>query len=516
MFNKRDGYYTNQFNNTSFDKQQGINGNYYLKFLPALNWSFTLNVKHQDTKNNGAFPLVFGLEEALSDPFKLAQNAVGKMIDHTLDASFVVNHSASGFNVTSQTAWQHNHRYYRSPIDADFSPLEAITIANNYGDHWNNVKVLTEELRFTSAAGNTSPFNWAAGSYFFSQDNPAKQATHFGKDAGLLGVPDSNFSIINSAKGKNDGFALFGQITYAINKKFELTGGLRYDYENKKLNVQGAYQKDGEESFVIQPDTSGSVHFSAFSPKLGLSYHPTANNNFFATYSRGYRTGGLTQLSTDPSQPPLYPYKPEYSSNVEAGVKNNFLKNRLRINITAFLTFVTDAQTPTLILPDAITVTKNTGKLTSKGAELEMAAKPLRGLQVDYNFGYTNAKYKSLRVSQNGETVNLDGKRQIFTPEITSALALQYNYALHHNQLKLVARGEWFYLGTEYFDLANTIKQSPYHLLNSRVGISSKHIDVFLWGRNLTGKKFIAYAYEFGAVHLGDPKAYGVTVMAKW
>ncbi|HRI22098.1 MAG TPA: TonB-dependent receptor plug domain-containing protein, partial [Panacibacter sp.] len=28
VFNKRDGYYTNQFNNTSFDKQQGTSGNY--------------------------------------------------------------------------------------------------------------------------------------------------------------------------------------------------------------------------------------------------------------------------------------------------------------------------------------------------------------------------------------------------------------------------------------------------------------------------------------------------------
>jgi len=137
-------------------------------------------------------------------------------------------------------------------------------------------------------------------------------------------------------------------------------------------------------------------------------------------------------------------------------------------------------------------------------------------LQADYNFGYTNAKYRSLKVSQNGETINLDGKKQIFTPGITSALALQYSYMLQQKQqLKLVARGEWVYLGTEYFDLANAIKQSPYHLLNTRIGISSKHADVFFWGRNLTNVKYIAYAYDFGAVHLADPKTYGITVMAK-
>ncbi|HYK47794.1 MAG TPA: TonB-dependent receptor, partial [Parafilimonas sp.] len=318
MFNKRDGYYTNEFNNTSFDKQHGFNGNYYLKFIPVASWAFTINVKSQDTRNDGAFPLVFGVDEALSNPFKLAQNAVGTMADNTLDASLVANHSGTTFNFSSQTSWQHNRRIYESPLDADFSPLDGITIANDFGDHWNNVKVFTEELRFTSPANRASAFKWTVGSYFFTQDNPAKQASHFGTDALLFGAPDSNFSIINSSTGKNTGIAFYGQANYSINNKLELIAGMRYDYENKKLGVKEEYQKDGEEAFTIQPDTSSSVHFSAISPKLGLAYHATDNNNFFATYSRGYRTGGLTQLSLDPSQPPLYPYKPEYSDNIEA------------------------------------------------------------------------------------------------------------------------------------------------------------------------------------------------------
>ena len=513
MFNKRDGYYTNEFNNTSFDNQHGFNGNYYLKFIPVASWAFTMNIKSQDTRSDGAFPLVFGVDEALSNPFKLAQNVVGTMADNTLDASLVLNHAGTAFNFTSQTSWQHNHRIYESPLDADFSPLDGITIANDFGDHWNNVKVFTEEVRFTSPANSASAFKWTAGSYFFTQDNPAKQASHFGTDALLFGASDSNFSIINYSTGKNTGIAFYGQANYSINNKLELIGGIRYDYENKKLDVKEDYQKDGEEAFTIQPDTSSSVHFSAISPKLGLAYHATVNNNFFATYSRGFRTGGLTQLSLDPSQPPLYPYKPEYSDNIEAGTKNNFFKNKLRINVTAFVTFITDAQVPTLILPEAITVTKNTGKLTSKGIEFEMAAIPVNGLQADYNFGYTNARYKSLKISQNGETVDLEGARQIFTPDVTSSLALQYSYMLRQkNRLKLVVRGEWSYLGAQYFDLANTIRQSPYNLLNTRLGLSSKHADLFFWARNLTNKAYIAYAYDFGAVHLADPKTYGVTL----
>ena len=292
---------------------------------------------------------------------------------------------------------------------------------------------------------------------------------------------------------------------------------MRYDYENKNLSVLGEYSKDGEASFVIRPDTSATLHFSAVSPKIGLNFSVATNSNVFATYSRGYRTGGLTQLSSDPSQPPLYPYKPEYSNNIEAGIKNNFFQNRLHLNVTLFYTRVTDAQVPTLILPDAITVTKNTGKLTSKGAELELSATPAKGLQVDYNFGYTDATYQALKISQNGSVVDLNGRKQIFTPDITSMTAVQYSFYISsaHN-IKMSARGEWFYLGKEYFDLANTISQNPYSLLNVRIGISSKHIDVFFWGRNIGNKKYIAYAYDFGAVHLGDPKTYGVTVAAKF
>ena len=517
MFNKRDGFYTNQFNNSSFDKQQGITGNYYLKYTPDARWAVTLNVKHQNNKNDGAFPLVFGVDEAFKDPFQLSQNAIGKMTDNTLNASLTLNHSGRSFNFTSLSAWQQNHRYYNAPLDGDFSAADAVTIINNYGNKWNKVKVFTQEFRFTSPASKTSPLKWTAGTYFFYQDNPTKQATHFGKDAGLIGVPDSNFSTINTTTGKNAGIAFYGQTNYSISKKFELITGLRYDYENKKLNVEGEYQQDGGPAFVTQTDTSGTVHFSAISPKLGLSYHVSTNSNLYVTYSRGYRTGGLTQLSSDPSQPPLYPYKPEYSNNFEAGTKNTFFNDRLRLNIAVFLTHVNDAQVPTLILPDAITVTRNTGKLSSKGAELELSAAPLKGLQVDYNFGYTDAKYTSLKVSQNGQSVDLNGKKQIFTPGITSMLALQYSYSLGTSQhTKLITRAEWLQLGTEYFDLANTIKQSPYGLINLRIGVSTKCFDVFLWSRNTGDKKYIAYAYDFGAVHLGDPATFGATVSYKF
>ncbi|MBC7508306.1 MAG: TonB-dependent receptor [Ferruginibacter sp.] len=118
-----------------------------------------------------------------------------------------------------------------------------------------------------------------------------------------------------------------------------------------------------------------------------------------------------------------------------------------------------------------------------------------------------------MKVSSNGNNVNLAGKKQIFTPDATSMLALQYIYVVStRRQIKLVARGEWYYLGRRYFDLANTIRQPSYNLLNTRAGVSCKHLEVFFWARNMTNRKYIEYAYDFGAVHLGNPGTYGVTI----
>lgn len=514
-YDRLNGYYTNQYTNSPYDKQHSILGNYYIKYLPSDKWDITLNIKHNQNRNNGAFPLVADIQEAFKNPYILSQNALTTLMDNTFNSSLSLNYAGRNFNFNSQTAYQSNYRYYTDPIDADFSPIDGITIINNYGKDWNHVKVVTQEFKFTSPAAATSPWKWTAGSYLFYNHNPVKQTTHFGKDAAYVGAPDINFSTINTTKAKSYGTAFYGQATYAINKQWSITAGARYDYEHQQQQIKGEYQKDPNPQplFEFRSDTSATIHFSAFSPKLSIEYQPSENNHLYATYSKGYRVGGLTPISSDPSQPALYPYQPEYSNNIEAGIKNSFWNNKLYWNIALFYSNITNAQVPTLVLPDAVTITKNTGKLTSKGIETELNATPVKGLELNYSFGYTDAQYQRLKIPQNGTETDLKGRRQLFTPNVTSMLAVQYGYGIQSKQsLQLIIRGEWKYIGTEYFDLANTIRQSPYHLFNAQAGITSKHIELLLWARNISDRHYISYAYDFGAVHLGNPKTYGVTV----
>jgi iron complex outermembrane receptor protein len=87
--------------------------------------------------------------------------------------------------------------------------------------------------------------------------------------------------------------------------------------------------------------------------------------------------------------------------------------------------------------------------------------------------------------------------------------ALQYSYSI--GPVKVTARGEWMALGKQYFDLPNSIGQDAYSLFNVRAGAAYDRFELMFWGRNLGDEHYIAYAYNFGATHLGDPRNYGMT-----
>lgn len=519
LYQRSNGFYTNTLTNTDFDRQSSLGGNYYIKYRLASRWMATANVKHLYNANKGAFTLAGSPQDAREHPFEVQQDAVSKMKDKTFNASLSLRYESASVNVLMQSAWQSNYRYYVKPLDGDFSPIDGITIVNNYGRPWNKTKVLTHELRFSSPARQHSRLDWIGGLYYFEQKSPTRQGTHFGKDAAWVGSPDIDYTIISTSRLRNTGAAVFGQAIYKITNRLSIKGGLRYDWQRTRLGVLGEYLPDGASApvFNTREDTSASRQYSALSPVASISYLASKESRLYLSYSRGYRTGGLTQLSSDPAQPPLYAYRPEYSNTIELGVKNMFWQNRLRVNIALFYNTVNDAQVPALILPEAFTVTRNAGRLRSTGVEMELTALPAKGLQLDYRGGYTHATYRSLHFPKDGQEQDLSGNRQIYTPAFTSMLAAQYEHPLNQKQTAhWLLRGEWICLGSQFFDLSNTIKQTPYQLTNLKAGVSFKHFSIMAWARNVFDQRYIAYAYEFGAARLGDPRTVGVSLQARW
>ena len=514
MYNGLDGFFTNDIDGSHYDIQHTVLGNYYLKYLVSNQWAMTLNFKHVSNRNNGAFPLIAGLDDAFGNPYHLTQNAKTEMVDETRNVSLSINHFGNALNFSSQTAYQSNYRYYRDPIDGDFSPLDAVSIVNDYGKDWNNVKVFTQEFKLSSAPAHDAPVQWTAGAFLFHQDAPTKQGTHFGADGALMGAPANATSIlINSAI--NQGAALFGQATYRTGNGWEFQAGLRYDYEHAKLDARGEFQLDGSEPVVTQPDTSTSASFHALTPRASVKYAMDEMHQVYASYARGFRAGGISQLSSEDET--LLPFDPEFSNNWEIGSKNFFFDQRLQLDVAAFYTNVRNVQVPTLILPDAITVTENTGRMASFGAELEVAARVVRNLTLWGSAAFTHAEYTDFNTAggEDGGNVQLKGNRPVYTPDWTGFIGAQYVIPLqrsNQHQLQLGVYGK--FIGQQYFVVDNTIGQDGYSLLNASIGYSCHGYELSVWGQNLANKRYVDYAYDVGmvAAHLGRPATYGITL----
>jgi len=514
MFTRKDGFFFNEFTNSSYDDMKLHQGNYFLKYQTNKRLSLLLNVKHQQQLNNGAFPLVLGMEEAFEKPFRLAQNRSSRMRDQTLNVSLAAKYQHENYVLNSQTSYQENYRFYEDPIDADFSGYDIMAVVNDFGKNWNRNKVLMQEFRLSSPLHSVSRLKWNTGIYGFLQDSPVKQGTYYGSDAGMYGSPITNFTDININSLNGYGFAGFGQIDYQLSPSLSLIAGLRYDYEHKKQQIEGLVIPDGGEALVTRTDTSASSSYGNFSPKIALSYHLSGNHDIYGVYSRGFRAGGISQYaSNSPQAAPLVPYDSEHSNNFEIGTKNTFAGKRIRVNAALFYTQVRNGQIPVLVMPEAQTLIRNAAKMESKGVELELLALPVKDLELAYNFGYTDAYYKDLTLADDEGNKDLSGNNQVFTPGTTSNLSLQYSYRLPRAaSCQLFARFEYRNIGKQYFNLSNTIYQNTYEILNSRLGVRYKKVELSVWAANITDKKYISYAYDFGAVHLGEPRTYGLTI----
>jgi iron complex outermembrane receptor protein len=183
-------------------------------------------------------------------------------------------------------------------------------------------------------------------------------------------------------------------------------------------------------------------------------------------------------------------------------------KQTIRYAASFFYNAVTNIQTPRLILPDAVTITENAGKLRSFGVEVEVNAQITKGFTVQYSGGLTDAKYQKLEAVSEGSQIDLSGNKQVFTPSSNHLIGLQYQVKIGKNDFSI--RTDYIQTGTQYFDLANKIKQDAYGVFNMRSSFRTKALEISIWARNIGGTKYIDYAYDFGAAHLGRPRTIGI------
>lgn len=534
LYQTQDGFLKNNISGTSATDtnlngksvggEKNLYGNMFLKWLVSNRFQLTLNLKgQQDKSNNSGFMVSqFSDTYAFANPDVINLSRIQNHERTILNTSLVAKYNADKFTITSISALQTISFGFK---DLDFPGIYHSYYDGKIGELLPPQKVWSQELRVNSQSN--SKFQYTVGVYAFTQKgyepttNTAYELSV--AEAAAFGLPSGTY-LINRNRSNNSGLAGFGEMSYQLTNKLKTTVGLRYDYEKREATFNGFGDAMLFNGVVteINPNITSNGNYTAISPKFSVSYSVNELSNIYATYTRGFRAGGINASSLPVGV--RQTFDPEYSNNYEIGYKSYLLNKKLSIGASAFLIQWKDLQFYNLVAPFTY-ARENVGNAQSAGIEIEVSALPAKGLQLDGSFGFNPTEYKGFDLKRVNfgtgveTTTAIGGNKLSNAPTHTLFLGAQYEYSIN-TKLKAIIRGEIRNLGKQYTDIQNQIEQPSYTLLNSRIGLTYDKYSLFIWGQNLNNERYLAYGNpdsSFGRQsRMAQPRTFGITLSAKF
>lgn len=501
LYHHNDGAFRNSYLNKRVDKMNETEERIGLYYKPSDNWllRLTSNFAYSD---QGGYPYA---------PVDVETNTL-KDINYNRFSSFRRLVSTSGLGITytgpvvsfnSQTSFQYIES--KQAIDQDFTAVDKSFVEN--ARHQN---MLSQE--FTLKSNNDSRYQWVVG-VFGMMEHVNRTVDNYSPSAYSLSHTD--YCVPTSS------LALYHQSTYNIWRGLSATAGIRFDYEHAKTKYDNlkvtATPLPGNEFQLVDlsqaPSATGdsfesTKDFTQVTPKFTLQYRTTEDNLYYVSVTRGYKPGGFNKsFSTRDERS----YNPEYSWNYEVGASINLLNNLLTVSADLFYIDWRHMQI-TSTIQGVGNITTNAGHTDSKGAELNIVARPLKGLQLTANYGYTYARFLSYVKS---ETVNYTNNRLPMVPNHT--LSVDANYTINPTgwldrvMFNVGLRG----LGRIYWAEDNLVSQNFYTTLNAKVALTKGIVTWEFWGKNLTDTNYMAYGFKSSSgnyAQAGKPLMFGTTI----
>ncbi len=191
--------------------------------------------------------------------------------------------------------------------------------------------------------------------------------------------------------------AAFGEIAYDILPNLTFTAGGRVFYAANSLkgffglseaisSHTGISQCFGPPVVVGAPctDVNKSVYESGFTHRLNLAWKIDDDKMVYATWSTGFRPGGINRRGSIP------PYKPDRLTNYEIGWKTSWLDNTVRFNGSIYREDWNNFQFSFLGL-NSFTEIHNAGAARIYGSEIDLTWAPIDGFTLNGAATYTDS-----------------------------------------------------------------------------------------------------------------------------
>lgn len=452
----------------------------------------------------------------------------------------------------------------RQAVDYDGIALNDDDIPLNDG----TIRTFYEELRLTN--GNSSGFRWIVGGNY--QDSHIHEDDAITYSDGSTSFPGLNNIYENGFRSDTDrkDYAAFGNVEIDVAPRFTAIAGARYTHNRTSTDICNYDLGDGHVAALITglgslltgqqlpalgPDDCVTLGFDNIpgphyvntlsednvSWRAGLNYKPSKSALLYLTVSRGYKAGSYPTISAS-SFRQYIPVTQESVAAYETGLKTSFLDRRLTFNAAAYYYEYKDKQIRGKVLDPVFGVLNalvNVPRSHLYGAEAEVRARPIRGLEVGATVTYVASRvdeYTGTNVV--GGQGNLAGNTIPFAPKWQSQFDVQYKWdagrvspfvgadVSSRSKATTYIGGESIIIPQSAFSstapgVAYPFAIDPYTLVNLRAGISwaDGKWQAMIWGKNVFNRYYwqnSIYAFDTGFRFAGRPAMYGVTLSSSF
>ncbi|NQZ20926.1 MAG: TonB-dependent receptor [Colwellia sp.] len=272
----------------------------------------------------------------------------------------------------------------------------------------------TQEIRLVSQS--ESDLSWIVGGYYNKsviEDTLSEEYTpNYAAFAGSDRADDLEY--LQFTDGETVEKALFGELSYAVTDKLNVTLGARfYEYEIKAGSAFTLALWDWKDDLIgntlefkpgkttrTKSDGDGNLF------KFNVSYQFTSDVMGYATVSEGFRLGGTNGIAAcaDPlpagqtlcALPSEFAYDPDSTTNYELGFKSTWFNNRFHFNAAIFNIDWDDAQVGGAATENGnLPYTTNAGTANSKGLEISSRAMLSDSFTAFATYSYAKAELTS-------------------------------------------------------------------------------------------------------------------------